>query len=127
MTERSRYSTHTTWEDTVGYSRAIMVGNTIEVSGTVSADENGIVHPDNAKLQTRYILEKIGTALHHFNATYQHVVRVRVYATDIADFEAITSEYSKIFIQVKPAMTLVAIASLVDPSLKLEIEVTAVV
>lgn len=127
MTERTRYSTHTTWEDSVGYSRAIKVGNTIEISGTVSADESGVVFPNDPARQTQYIFKKIGEALAFFQASFEHVVRVRIYATDISDFQLITAEYSKIFLQVKPAMTLVEVSRLVDDSLKLEIEVTAVI
>jgi enamine deaminase RidA (YjgF/YER057c/UK114 family) len=126
MKTRSRYSTHTHWEESIGYSRAIRVGDTIEVSGTVSADANGVLHPNAAGLQTEVIFEKISLALAHFAADWQHVVRVKVYATDVNDFEVIAAVYSKYLKEVKPAMTFLVIAALVDPTLKLEVEVTAI-
>ncbi len=127
MTERSHYSTHTSWEENVGYSRAIQIGNTIEVSGTVASNENGIVFPGDAASQAAFIFEKIGVALTYFNAGFEHVVRVRIYVTDIEDFEVVTTAYTKYFKEVKPAMTLVEISRLVHSDLKLEVEVTAVI
>ena len=76
-------SSGTEWENSVGYSRAVRVGNVIEVSGTVASDGNNMVGKDDAYLQTKFILKKIETALKEADASLNDVVRTRIYVKDI--------------------------------------------
>ncbi|RYZ20452.1 MAG: RidA family protein, partial [Chitinophagaceae bacterium] len=92
MTNRTNYSSGAIWEDKVGYSRAVKVGNHIEVSGTVASDENGnVIGNNNPYEQTKFILQKIEKALAAAGASLQDVVRTRMFVTDISRFD----EYAK--------------------------------
>ena len=90
MTERLNISSGAKWEEIVGYSRAVRIGNLIEVAGTTAVDENsqtvGVGDPGE---QTRYILRKIEKALHAAGATLEDVIRTRVFVTDIARWEEV--------------------------------------
>ena len=89
---RTNYSSGAKWEDIVGYSRAVKVGNVIEVTGTVAVDENSnLVGGNNAYEQTKFILQKIETVLQKAGASLKDVVRTRMFVTDISRWE----EYGK--------------------------------
>ncbi len=127
MTRRN-VSSGTPWEDTVGYSRAVRVGNLIEVAGTTAVDERGeVVGPGDPYLQAKYALEKIGRALAEAGARFENVIRTRMFVTDIARWEEVGRAHGEVFRGIRPASTLVQVASLVRPDLLVEIEVTAVV
>lgn len=127
MTERQNYSSGASWENIVGYSRAVRIGNVIEVSGTTSIDENGVVHPGNAGMQTKVILEKILEAISALGAERKDVVRTRIYVTDISEWEEIGRMHGSFFSDVKPATTMVEVKSLIDPQMIVEIEATAII
>ncbi len=128
MVERQLISSGTPWEAYVGYSRAIRVGNWIEVSGTVAADETGqVVGAGDAYAQTRFILDKIEKALTTAGSGLKDVIRTRIYVTHIADWDAIGRAHGEVFAQIQPASTLVEIKGLINPEFLLEIEVTALV
>jgi enamine deaminase RidA (YjgF/YER057c/UK114 family) len=127
MTRRN-ISSGSPWEETVGYSRAVRVGNLIEVSGTTAVDEHGaVVGPNNPYVQAQYVLEKIGRALVEAGAGFENVIRTRMFVTDIARWEEVGRAHGEVFRDIRPAATLVQVASLVRSDLLVEIEVTALV
>ena len=123
---RINISSGTKWEDIVGYSRAVRIGNVIEVAGTTAVDEKGKVVGENAAEQTRFILSKIEKALASAGAALKDVVRTRMFVTNIGDWEAIGRVHGLYFKEVKPAATMVEVKALISPELLVEIEVTAV-
>ncbi len=128
MQEHILISSGTKWEEIVGYSRAVRVGNLIEVAGTTAVNETGeVVGGDDAYQQTRFILEKIERALAAAGASMRDVVRTRMYVTDITQWEAIGRAHGEFFGQIKPATSMVQVAALISPELLVEIEVTALV
>jgi enamine deaminase RidA (YjgF/YER057c/UK114 family) len=125
---RINYSSGSKWENIVGYSRAVKVGNMIEVAGTTSVDDQGHIYGgNNAYKQTIYILEKIKTYLEKAGATLEDVVRTRMYVTDISQWEAIGEAHGEFFKHIKPAATMVEVNNLIIPELLVEIEVTAII
>lgn len=128
MTNRQTISTHTQWETRLSYSRAVRVGNLVEVAGTTAIDEHGnIVGSDDAYEQARFILRKIERALNDAGATRQQVVRTRMYVTNIRDWQEVGRAHGEFFREINPAATLVAVAALVDNQLLVEIEATAII
>ncbi|UZO79492.1 RidA family protein [Aquimarina sp. ERC-38] len=107
------------WEDQVGYSRAVKAGNIIEVAGTTAT---GI----NAYEQTKAIILKAKDALQPLGASLDHVVRTRMYCTDISEWEAIGKAHGEFFKDIKPVTTMVEVAALIDKELLVEIEFTAI-
>jgi enamine deaminase RidA (YjgF/YER057c/UK114 family) len=126
--KRRNISSSSPWESSVGYSRAVRVGNQIEVAGTTAVDEQGaVVGPDDPYRQARYALEKIGRALAEAGAGFENVIRTRMFVTDIARWEEVGRAHGEVFRDIRPAATLVQVASLVRSDLLVEIEVTALV
>jgi enamine deaminase RidA (YjgF/YER057c/UK114 family) len=127
MTRRN-ISSGAPWERTVGYSRAVRVGGLIEVAGTTAVDERGeVVGPDDPYLQAKYALEKIGRALAEAGAGFENVIRTRMFVTDIGRWEEVGRAHGEVFRDIRPAATLVQVASLVRSDLLVEIEATAFV
>ncbi|HJQ99010.1 MAG TPA: RidA family protein [Candidatus Polarisedimenticolaceae bacterium] len=125
---RQNISSGAPWEATVGYSRAVRIGDLIEVAGTTAVNERGeVVGPGSPYTQARFALEKIGRALAEAGAGFEDVIRTRIFVTDIARWEEVGRAHGEVFADVRPASTLVAVASLVRPDLLVEIEATAVV
>lgn len=128
MTQRQRISSGTHWEDIVGYSRAVRVGNVVEVAGTTAVDEQGqVVGVGDPAAQTTYILNKIRRALNAASATLADVVRTRMFVTDITQWEAIGRAHGAFFGDTKPVATMVQVSALISPDLLVEIEATAIV
>ena len=127
MTKRLNISSGAKWEDIVGYSRAVRIGNVIEVAGTTAVDENGLVVGLNDPYeQTRFILSKIEKALVQAGASMKDVTRTRMFVTDITQWEEIGKAHGMYFKDIKPAATMVEVKSLISPELLVEIEVTAI-
>jgi enamine deaminase RidA (YjgF/YER057c/UK114 family) len=127
MSKRINISSGAKWEEIVGYSRAVRMGNIIEVAGTTAVDENGqVMGLNNPAEQTRYILSKIERALTSAGATLNDVVRTRMFVTNIADWETIGRMHGLYFKDIKPVATMVEVKSLISPELLVEIEATAI-
>ena len=126
--KRLNISSGAKWEDIVGYSRAVRVGNIIEVAGTTAVDEQGVVvGMNNPYEQTRFVLSKIEKALISAGASMKDVVRTRTFVTDISRWEEIGRAHGEYFKGIKPAATMVEVKALISPELLVEIEVTAIV
>jgi enamine deaminase RidA (YjgF/YER057c/UK114 family) len=126
MTQRRNFSSGAKWEDIVGYSRAVQLGNTMEVSGTVAVDDNGIVGKGDMYAQAKFILQKIEKVLTQAGFSLQDVIRTRMYVTDISQWEAAGRAHGEYFSTIKPATSMVEVSGLIDPDYLVEIEVTAV-
>ena len=124
---RERIESGAEWESTVGYSRAVRIGNRVLVSGTTAVDDDGHPLDGDAYDQTRCALDIVETALDEAGATMADVVRTRLYVTDIDDWEAVGRAHGEVFGGVRPAATMVEVSGLIDPSLAVELEVEAVV
>ena len=125
-TDRQLVPSGSPLEHVVGYSRAVRVGDRVEVAGTTAWYADGRV-PDDAAEQARRCLEIVERALGEAGASLADVVRTRIYLTDIADFAAVGEVHGRAFGDVRPACTAVAVSALVDPRLKVEIEASAIV
>ena len=126
MTKRLNISSGAKWEDIVGYSRAVRIGDLIEVAGTTAVDENGqVIGINDPYEQTRFILAKIEKALIEAGGTLKDVVRTRIFGTDISDWEAIGKAHGDYFRDIKPASTMVEVSALIRPEMLVEIEATA--
>lgn len=127
MTNRLNISSGTKWEDFVGYSRAVRVGDLVHVAGTTAVTEDGtVVGADNPYAQTQFILNKIEKALKDAGATRQDVVRTRMFVVDIGQWQEIGRAHGEFFAQVRPVATMVEVSRLISPELLVEIEVEAV-
>ena len=125
--KRENILTGSPWEDKMGYCRAVRIGNTIEVSGTVAIVDGEKVKADDAYAQTLNILERIQTVLEDLNAGMKDVIRTRIFTTDITTFEDVARAHANYFKDIKPATGFYQISKLVAPEYLVEIEFTAVV
>ena len=129
MTEkRILVSSGVPFEAVVGYSRAVRVGNHVSVAGTTATDEKGeIIGVADIYAQAKYILEKIDKALTEAGARMEHVVRTRMFVTDISQWEAVGRAHGEVFRNIRPVATMVEVSRLIDPRHLLEIEVDAII
>ena len=128
MFDRINYSSGSKWEDIVGYSRAVKIGNLIEVTGTVASDDDGkVVGAEDAYAQTKFIYQKIEAVLKRAGAAMKDVVRVRMYVTDISRWQEYGRAHSEFFKDIKPCNTMVEVSALIEPGYLIEIEATAII
>jgi len=126
--ERINYSSGAKWEDIVGYSRAVKIGNTVEVTGTVAVDANNeLVGKNDAYAQTRFIIEKIEGVLKRAGASLSDVVRTRMFVTDISRWEEYGRAHGEFFSTIKPCTSMIEVKGLIDPEYLIEIEATAII
>lgn len=125
---RTNFASGAKWESIVGYSRAVRVGNLVEVTGTVAVDEqNQLVGEDSAYAQTRFILQKIEKVLQQAGASLKDVIRTRLYVTDIGRWEEYGKAHGEFFRDIRPCTTMVEVSRLIDPVFLVEIEATAII
>jgi enamine deaminase RidA (YjgF/YER057c/UK114 family) len=123
---RTRVASGSPFEPTIGFSRAVRVGDRVLVSGTAPVFPDGSC-PDDAAAQARRCFAIIGAALAEAGASFADVVRSRVLLTDVADAGAVAAVHGEVYGDVRPAATMVAVAALLDPRWKVEIEAEALV
>ena len=125
--ERINYSSGAKWEDIVGYSRAVKVGNIIEITGTVAVDQNSnLVGGNNAYEQTKFILQKISKVLERAGSSLKDVVRTRMFVTDISRWEEYGKAHGEFFGNIKPCTSMIEVKGLISPEYLIEIEATAI-
>jgi enamine deaminase RidA (YjgF/YER057c/UK114 family) len=126
MNERQNFSSGGKWEGIVGYSRAVRVGNRITVSGSTAADETGkILDPNDAHRQTVQAILNIENVLRQAGATLEHVVRTRMFVTDISRWEEYGRAHGEFFGAIRPCATMVEVRALIHPDMLIEIEADA--
>jgi len=124
---RKNISSGSKWEDIVGYSRAVKIGNQIEVAGTTAADGDIIIGKGDIEAQTRFIFQKIERALREAGASMEDIVRTRMFVTDVeSQWEIVGKVHGEFFKDIKPVSTMLEISRLIDEELLIEIEVSAI-
>ncbi|MGZ8782862.1 MAG: RidA family protein [Gaiellaceae bacterium] len=123
--ERRLISGHSPYEPVVGYSRALVSGANVLVSGTAPIPREGDP-PEGAYEQAQLCLEIVGEALGEAGAGFPDVVRTRIYLIDAADYEEIARAHGEVFSEILPASTAVVVKGLLDPRWRVEIEADAV-
>ena len=121
---RRRISSGSPFESTIGFSRAVRVGDRVLVSGTAPVFPDGSC-PDDVDLQARRCLAIIEAALAEAGFGLADVVRTRMFVTDISRAGEVTAIHGEVFGAIRPAATLVEVSGLIDPSLLIEIEAEA--
>ena len=128
MSERINISSGAPWEPIAGYSRAVRVGQFIEVAGTTAVDAEGNFFGEgDVSAQTQYILEKIQSAIEQAGGTMSDVVRTRIFVTDREYMMEVAKVHGKFFGEIMPVSTGVEIGALIDDRLLVEIEASAII
>ncbi len=126
--ERVNISSGAKWEAIVGYSRAVKIGNTIEVTGTVAVDDNDqVVGKDNAYEQTKFIIQKIDKVLKQAGASLKDVVRTRMFVTDISRWQEYGKAHGEFFKDIRPCTSMIEVKGLIESRYLIEIEATAII
>jgi enamine deaminase RidA (YjgF/YER057c/UK114 family) len=125
--KRNKTFSGTPWEPKMGYARAVQVGDVVHVSGTTGTDPSGkVLAPGDMYAQTVQTIRNIENALKRLGLGLEHVVRTRVYVTDINRWEEVAKAHVEFFGEVHPATSLIGVARLLDPEMLVEIEAEAV-
>ena len=127
MSNRINIASGAKWEEFVGYSRAVRIGNTIEVSGTDSLKDDKVFGLGDPNLQTKRIIEIIDEVLQKLDASLRDVTRTRMYVTDISKWEEVGRAHGEAFGDIRPATSMVEVSALIDKEFFVEIEATAII
>ena len=127
MHPKKNFSSGTPWENVVGYSRAVKVGNVIEVSGTTAVDGEIIIGKGDVHAQAVFIFQKIEKVLIEAESSLKDVVRTRMFVTDISKWEEIGKAHAQFFKNIKPSTSMLEVSRLINKELLIEIEVTAII
>ena len=119
-------SSGSTWEPKMGYSRAVRMGNVIAVTGTVGIRADG-TYSKSLSEQTRRSLEIIQAALEALGASIEHVIRTRMFVTDVSKWQEVAEVHGKVFATIRPATSILEVAKLIDADAQIEIEADAIV
>jgi enamine deaminase RidA (YjgF/YER057c/UK114 family) len=126
-TKRTKIFSGTPWEPMAGYARAVQAGDSVYVSGTTGTDPSGkILNPGDAAGQTTQAIRNIENALKRLGLGLDHVVRTRIYITQMDRWEEVAKVHGQFFGEIHPATALIGVARLVDPEMIVEIEADAV-
>jgi enamine deaminase RidA (YjgF/YER057c/UK114 family) len=117
---RMTASSGSKWEPKMGYSRAVRSGNLIAVTGTVGVGADGKYSPSLSD-QTRRSLDIIRAAIEALGGKIEHVIRTRMYVTDISKWEQVALVHGEVFAEIRPATTIVEVAKLIDADAQIEI------
>ena len=124
---RQNFSSGARWETIVGYSRAVRIGNIIEVTGTVALNEkNQVVAEGDAYNQTKFIIKKIEQVLQKAGGELKDVIRTRMFVTDISKWEEYGRAHGEFFQEIRPCTTMVEVRALIAPEYLIEMEATAI-
>lgn len=123
---RQNISSGSPWEGVVGYSRAVRIGNIVEVAGTTSMDGDKLIGKGDVYTQAFFIFTKIEKALIEAGASMKDVVRTRMYIVDISRWEEAGKAHGEFFKDIKPVATMVEVPRLINDDLLIEIEITAI-
>lgn len=123
---RIQYESGSKWEDVVGYSRAIQIGNRLEVSGTTATDQDGnVVGVGDPYLQTKYIIEKVAKVMEEAGFPLSSVIRTRIFVKDISKWEEVGRAHGEFFSTTRPVTTMVEVSGLIQSDMLVEIEFSA--
>ncbi|MGH9401650.1 MAG: RidA family protein [Terriglobia bacterium] len=125
--KRSKIFSGTPWEPLVGYARAVQAGEVVYVSGTTGTDPAGkVLAPGDAYAQTQQAIRNIENALKRLGLGLEHVVRTRIYVTEIDRWQDVAKAHAEFFGEIHPATSIIGVQRLLDPEMLVEIECTAV-
>jgi len=127
LKQRQLYSSGAEWEDIAGYSRAVRVGDRIEVAGTTAMVEGQLVGKGDLYLQTKTVLQIVQKAIEGLGGSIQDVIRTKMYVTDISLWESAAKAHGELFSKIKPATTMVEVSALIDPDMMVEIEASVII
>ncbi|MCF8262282.1 MAG: RidA family protein [Melioribacteraceae bacterium] len=126
--KREIFSSGTEWEEKVGYSRVVKVGNIFFVSGTTAVNDEGeLIGLGDLYKQAKFCFQKIETSLNELKIDLKYITRTRMYVTNIELWEEAGKAHKEFFHNIKPAATMVEVSNLISPDLLIEIEVEGVI
>jgi enamine deaminase RidA (YjgF/YER057c/UK114 family) len=125
--DRTRYSTGNPWERSVGFSRALRVGNTVYTAGTLASDAEGKIHGADSYAQCCYVFDKLRGVLEEAGAALAQVVLTRAFIVSVDDADGFTRAHAEYLGAVQPVATCVVVSALLHPQARVEIELVAVV
>jgi enamine deaminase RidA (YjgF/YER057c/UK114 family) len=119
-------SSGSAWEPKMGYSRAVRAGNIIAVTGTVGINADGTYSKSLAD-QTARSLAIIQAAIEALGGSIEHVIRTRMFVTDVSKWQEVAAVHGKVFANIRPATSILEVAKLIDADAQIEIEADAIV
>ncbi len=129
VTERGLHqcgSSGSKWEPKMGYSRAVRSGSFIAVTGTVGINAD-CTYSKSMGEQTRRSLDIVAAAIEALGGQLKHVIRTRIYVTDISKWEEVAHVHGEMFAEIRPATTIVEVTRLIDKDALIEIEADAII